>query len=334
MEILEAYCEELGGAVEIYEAQEEYFAQPAGNRHRFKFRCSDDACRAANNPLVVGVNYDKNAEESDKYQQPHFKSHTNHPHIDTCVWVVSDAGKREENPSGEERDKVHHPRPKATNVVDVFEPRHSDTLLGASSADARPPAVVLDDATQKDGGQAGIRTGTTTTSRLEKLIDCWSNMEAEDRRNHRVTINGRTLTYHQLCLRINTISEEENGTRVVYGGARVKAWPEKEPTHYYVNFMDGCDRFPEVADDKSLTISLPIKRLKQSRRGALLADRIEQASKPDHYLKVYAWGDIVARTGSKKGYELELAALDNLVLKVVKKNPAGRKQSPAIDTPD
>ena len=325
MEILEAYCEELGGVVEIYEAQEEYFAQPAANRHRFKFRCSDAACRAAKNPLVVGVNYDKNAEESDKYQQPHFKSHTNHPHIDRCVWVVSDAGKREENPSGNERDDVRHPRPKATNVVDVFEPRHSDTLLGAASADARPPAVVSNDASQEDVGQAGIRSGTTTTSRLEKLIDCWSNMELDARRHHRIAINGRTLTYHQLCIRIITISEEENGSRVVYGGARVRAWPEDKPTHYYMNFIDGCDRFPEVGGEKSLTISLPIKRLKQSRRGALLTDRIEQASQPNHYLKIYAWGDITARSGNKKGYELEVAALDNLVLKVVKKKPAERK---------
>jgi len=325
MEILEAYCEELGRIVEIYEAQEEYFAQPARNRHRFKFHCSDAACRAANNPLVVGVNYDKNAEESDKYQQPHFKSHTNHPHIDACIWVVSDAGKREENPSGDEHD-VRHPRPKATNVVDVFEPRHSDTLLGAAATDARPPAVVSDDSVSDEtGGQAGNRIGISTTSRLEKLIDCWSNMELDARRNHRIAINGRTLAYHQLCLRVGILSEGESGTRVVYGGAHVKAWPENEPTHYYVNFIDGCDRFPEAAGDKSLTISLPIKRLKKSRRGALLTDRIEQASKPDHYLKVYAWGDIVARTGSKKGYELEVAALDNLVLKAVKKNPAGRK---------
>jgi hypothetical protein len=281
----------------------------------------------------VGVNYDKNAEESDKYQQPHFKSHTNHPHIDTCVWVVRDAGKREKSPSGEERN-VRHPRSKATNVVDVFEPRRSDTLLGAASADVRPPAVVSDDAVQEDGGQAGERTGITTTSHLEKLIDCWSNMEPEARRKNHVAIDGRTLTYHQLCLRVGILSEDENGTRVIYGGAHVKAWPEDTPTHYYVNFIDGCDRFSEAAGDKSLSISLPIKRLEKSRRGALLTDRIKQASRPNHYLKVYAWGSIVARAGSKKGYELEVAGLDNLVLKAVKKNSTGRRQSSKTDTPD
>ena len=185
MEIFETYCEDLRRVVEIYEAQEEYFSQPTGNRHRFEFRCSDTACRAEKNPLVVGVNYDKNAEESDKYQQPHFKSHTKHPHIDACIWMVGDAGRHEKDPSRNERD-VRHPRPKATNVVDVFEPRHSDTLLGSAVADICPPAVISGDAVQEDGGQAGGRSGITTTSRLEKLIDCWSQLEPEDRRNHRI----------------------------------------------------------------------------------------------------------------------------------------------------
>lgn len=40
MEILEAYCEELQRVVEIYDAQEKYFAQPLGSRHRFRFLCS------------------------------------------------------------------------------------------------------------------------------------------------------------------------------------------------------------------------------------------------------------------------------------------------------
>lgn len=324
MEILEAYCEDLGRVVEIYEAQEEYFAQPAGNRHRFQFRCSDAACRAEKNPLVVGVNYDKNAEESDKYQQPHFKSHTKHPHIDGCMWMAGDAGRREENPSGDERD-VRHPRPKATNVVDVFEPRHSDTLLATATAVVRPPAVVSDDAVQEDGGQADGRTGITTTSRLEKLIDCWAQMEPEERRSHRITIDGRTLTYHQLCLHVATLSEAENGMRVVYGGARVKAWPADSPSHYFVNFIDDCDRFAEASGESSLTISLPIKRLKQTRRGALLIDRIEQASRPNHYLRVYAWGEIVARVRGK-GYELNLAALDNIVLKAVEKKAADQSK--------
>ncbi|WP_199275917.1 hypothetical protein ACN3VN_11630 [Xylella fastidiosa] len=322
MEILEAYCEDLGRVIEIYAAQEEYFATPVTKRHRFSFRCSDAACRAAKNPLIVAVNYDKNAEESEKYQQPHFKSHINHPHIDGCIWMVGDASRREASLGGDARD-VRSSRPKATNVVDAFEPRLTDTLLTAAATYVRPAAISSDDAVRKDGAQRDAHTARTTTSRLEKVIDCWSQMEPDERRHHHITISKRTLNYQQLCVQVTTLSEAENGTRVVYGGARVKAWPADSPSHYFVNFFDGCNRFAEVSGETSLTISLPLKRLKETRRGALLLDRIEQATHPDHrhdhYLRVYAWGQIVPRD---KGYALHLDALDNLVLKVVKKKGA------------
>ncbi|ETE28960.1 hypothetical protein [Xylella fastidiosa] len=318
MEILEAYCEDLGRVIEIYEAQEEYFAISVTRRHRFSFRCSDAACRAAKNPLIVAVNYDKNAEESEKYQQPHFKSHINHPHIDGCIWMVGNASRREASLGGDARD-VRSSRPKATNVVDVFEPRFTDTLLTAAATHVRPAAISSDDAVRKDGAQRNPHTARTTTSRLEKVIDCWSQMEPDERRHHHITIDKRTLSFQQLCLRVTTISEAENGTRVVYGGAYVDVQPADSPDDYVVKFFDGCDRFAEVSGEKSLTISLPLKRLKQARRGALLLDRIKQAMHRDHYLRVYAWGKIVPKD---KGYALHLDALDNLVLKVVKKKRA------------
>lgn len=324
MEILEAYCEDLGRVIEIYEAQEEYFATSVARRHRFSFRCSDAACRAAKNPLIVAVNYDKNAEESEKYQQPHFKSHINHPHIDGCIWMVGDASRREASLGGDARD-VRSSRPKATNVVDVFEPRLTDTLLTAAATYVRPAAVTSDEAAtssdgmRKDSAHRNGHTARTTTSRLEKVIDCWSQMEPDERRNHPITIDSRTLSYQQLCLRVTTISEAENGTRVVYGGAHVDVQPADSPDDYLVKFFDGCNRFAKVSGETSLTISLPIKRLKQTRRGALLLDRIKQATHRDHYLRVYAWGKIVPRD---KGYALHLDALDNLVLKVVKKKGA------------
>jgi len=319
MEILEAYCEDLGRVVEIYEAQEAYFAQPEGTRKRFRFRCSDPECRATNNPLVVGANYHRDAEESEKFQQPHFKSHDKHPHIGTCIWVLGEVRRREQSrDDGEvaEDPKTRRARSKATNVVDVFEPRHSDPLLSTAPTTVRQSTTVVDDAVRLHEGAPRDRTGTTTTSSLEKLIDCWSQMEPEERCNQHITVGGQTLNYQQLCLRVTQLRESENGSRVVYGGARVKAWPATEPTHYFVDFMDGCDRFADAAGEKSLTISLLIKRLERTRRGALLIHRIEQALRPKHYLQVYAWGDIVER-GRGKGYELKLTALDNLVLKAI-----------------
>lgn len=320
MEILEAYCEDLGRVVEIYEAQEEYFAQPPGSRRRFVFRCSDPACRAMEkSPLIVGVNYDKDVEASEKYQQAHFKSHAKHPHSDACIWMADEAGKGGKD-TGAEGSETRHARAKATNVIDVFEPRGSDILRSAVPVDGRTRTDVLVDGEPQEGGQAGDRTGTTTTSRLEKLVDCWSQMEQEDRSRHRITIDGSTLGYHRLCVHVKALSEGENGARIVYGGAHVKAWPADAPSHYFVNFIDDCAHFAEASGARSVTIALPIDRLKQAKRGALLISRIEQACKPKHYLKVYAWGSLVARTRGK-GYELSLAALDNLVLKVIEKQP-------------
>ena len=330
MEILEAYCEDLGRVVEIYEAQEAYFAQPEGTRKRFRFRCSDPACRATINPLVVGANYHRDAEESEKFQQPHFKSHDKHPHIGTCIWVLGEVRRREQ--SHDDGDVAEDPntrraRSKATNVVDVFEPRQSDALLSTAPATVRQPTTDVDDAALLHEGRPRDRTGTTTTSSLEKLIDCWSQMAPEERRNQHIRVGGQTLNYQQLCLRVTQLRESENGSRVVYGGARVKAWPATAPTHYFVNFMDDCDHFADAAGEKSLTISLSIKRLAQTRRGALLIHRVEQAMRPKHYLQVYAWGEIVER-GRGKGYELKLAALDNLVLKAIE-SKGNRPQSRA-----
>ncbi|MDR2873047.1 MAG: hypothetical protein LBV45_11155 [Xanthomonadaceae bacterium] len=321
MEILEAYCEELHRVIGIYEAQEEYFSQPIGQRSRFTFRCSDAACRATNHPLVVGANYHKNAEDSEKYQQPHFRSHPNHPHIDACMWVTLEVERQKatsDPTSGSAKSK-------ATNAVDIFEPRNADT----SRSSAATTIIDLSKTTSSDAAeQGGIRTvehtGISTTSLLEKLIDCWSNMEHQDRLSHRITINDRTITYYQLCLHINKLTEDKNGARVIYGGARVQKWPANtEARYYYVNFFDGCDRFPDTSGEKSLTISLPIKRLKNSRRGALLINRLEQALQANHYLQVYAWGNVTAHPNGK-GYVLNLAALDNLVLKAIKKKQVGQ----------
>ncbi len=61
------------------------------------------------------------------------------------------------------------------------------------------------------------------------------------------------------------------------------------PSHYFVNFIDDCTHLKEISGSSSLTISLSIKRLIQSRRGPLLLNSIKQALQANHYLQVYAW---------------------------------------------
>lgn len=317
MEILEAYCVELGRVVDIYEAQEEYFALPGPMKRRFEFRCSDLNCRLAHNPLVVGANYHKDAEASEKYRQPYFKSHEKHPHSDQCVWVLTDDRKRTEGSDGERRGED---RAKATNLIDVFEPRRTDSPLrsvSAMSSSAASDSEASDPSAEVRGPTE--RSGISTTSRLEKLVDCWAQIDSEERKSCSVLVAGQALTYQQLCIHVKYLRANESGLRIVYGGARASAWPKEEPTHYFINFIDDLEKFGAEGANRSLTVSLPLERLQRSRRGPLLLERIRQGALPGHYLRVYAWGEVRPRANGN-GYEVKLDALDNLVIKAIAKS--------------
>lgn len=323
MEILEAYCVELGKVVDIYDAQKAYFSMPENNRKRFTFRCSDDICRAEKNPLVSGVNYDKLVEETEKYRQIHFRAPTGNPHLETCVWVCGHA-QRQASSSG--TDGNLHPRvkrSKPTNIIDIFRPKASDSTADVlsgervtiSPVDNEPP-----NAKPSSGSTGRNRDGYTSTSRLERFIDCWAQYEGDELKEHQVVIEGKTLSYRQAVLRPNWITADENGSRIVYGGARAKLWPEDTPKRLYINFMDECEKFDENEGGRSLTIDLPLARIHAYGGGALLMKKIEQAQAPGYYLKVYFWGGISARD-QQSGYVVEIGALDNLVLKAIARQP-------------
>jgi hypothetical protein len=322
VEILEAYCVELGRVVDIYDAQKEFFALPESRRKRFTFRCSDDDCRAEKNPLVSGVNYDKLAEDTEKYRQIHFRAPVGNLHAAACVWVM---GHAERQPSGGEGDVDREPRverAKSTNVIDVFRPKASDSLIETSTGKpaVKPPVDHDPIDIEEPNGSSRVRDGYSSTSRLERFIDCWAQFEGDELKQHEVAIEGRTLSYRQAALRPNWITTEENGSRIVYGGARAKLWPEDKPKRLYINFMDECEKFVEHERGRSLTIDIPLSRINEYRGGALLMKKIEQAQTTDHYLKVYCWGEIKDR-GQRSGYFVEIASLDNLVIKAIARQP-------------
>ncbi|MDO3530813.1 hypothetical protein Q3O93_02645 [Ralstonia pseudosolanacearum] len=321
MEILEAYCFELDRVVDIYDAQDAFFALPESRRKRFKFGCSDGACRAEKNPLVSGVNYDKLSEETEKYRQLHFRAPAGHPHLDTCVWVQGHAQRHSKDCDADINHDARVERAKSTNVIDIFNPRAFDTVIDTPAGN--PSATGLGaghspTSTDTSGGSVHARDGYSTTSRLERFIDCWAQFEGEDLKRHQVVIDGRTLSYRQAVLRPNWITPEEITGRIAYGGARIKFWPDDKPSRIYINFMDECEKLPEHGGGRSLTIDLPLARIRAYRGGALLLRRIEHAQKPGHYLKVYCWGSIRPRD-QRPGYAVEIASLDNLVVKAIDK---------------
>jgi hypothetical protein len=171
--------------------------------------------------------------------------------------------------------------------------------------------------TDTSGGSVHAKDGYSTTSRLERFINCWAQFKSEDLKRHQVVIDGRTFSYRQAVLRSKWVTPKEIRGRIAYGGARIKYWPDDKPSRIYINFMDECEELPKHEGGRSLTIDLPLSRIHAYRGGELLLLRIEQAKKSEHYLKVYCWGSIKPRD-QRPGYVVEIASLDNLVVKVIK----------------
>lgn len=315
MNILEAYCLELGYTLDIYAAQRAYFAQPEGQRQRFHFLCSEDTCRAQN-VIVAGVNYHRLADESNKFRQMHFKAIHTSPHDPSCRWNMATEEPGAPPPS-EEDVRIKIPRAKETDVIDVFSPRTSDQVAktpgGQSGPASRPP---LDDPERNrdDRDQNFNREGQSRTSLLEKFIDCWRNIEGEALKEHYVTILGQRLSYRQAVTQVQWVRPEDSGKRIVYGGARVSLWPNEKPTKVYINFIDHCENVEPYNGSKTLVIDLPLNRIERHHSAGLLLAKIKESCAPKRYVQVFAWGTIEPH--HRSGYQIKLESLDNLVLKV------------------
>jgi hypothetical protein len=318
MQILEAWCEELGRNMDIYTAQRAYFAQPEARRKRFTFRCSDEACRGACNPLVSGVGYHQLAEEGEKFRQIHFRAPPGHPHLATCRWVRDEAERNADTGDG---DGTRRERAKATNVIDVFAPRRAEAA--SRPAGAGTASVADADGDGDDIGDTGqprpARTGQTRTGLLEKFIDCWSQFEGDALKEQYVTIEGQRLSYRQAVTQVRWIAPDTNGRRIVYGGARIALWPAAGPKRVYINFIDECEGLPEHEGSRKLAIDLPLARIDEYPGGGLLTSRLAEGRSGKNYVRVFAWGTIESVDG-KPGYRLMLESLDNLVVKVIAKS--------------
>jgi len=322
VEILEAYCVELDQVLNIYDAQKAYFALLPSKRKRFTFRCSDPDCRAQNDPLVSGINYDKLAEESDKYRQIHFRAPAGNPHAPDCFWVCEDEARHRPPQVDGEAAEPRVERAKKTNVIDIFNPKLTDDSVKppAGPGTGTPPDTSAPREAREPKQKYRAREGYSSTARLERFINCWSQLEGDELKQNEVVIAGRTLSYRQAVSRPEWITPADNGARILQGGAKAMLWPKDAPKRLYLNFMSECDKFPEHEGGRTLTIDLPLSRIEAYNGGTLLLERIKQGQSKGHYVKVYCWGEIKPRD-KREGYFLELVSLDNLVIKAVPTKP-------------
>jgi hypothetical protein len=87
----------------------------------FTFRCPDDRCRIANNPLIAAANYRVDVHQGGRKRMRYFRSDDRHPHIRGCTCEVSAVKRVRPSAPPMSSDPV-----KATDVLDAFVPATND----------------------------------------------------------------------------------------------------------------------------------------------------------------------------------------------------------------
>ena len=129
MHIARAYCVEADRVVDIYKARALFFAHDEPRR-RFRFLCSDYACRATNVVRVIGVNHDKLVEDERAiafFFNPRFRMNPETSRGAECEGVARERILDELdswNAVPEQGGRAHGFRhPKSSDFVDVFQTR-------------------------------------------------------------------------------------------------------------------------------------------------------------------------------------------------------------------
>lgn len=318
MNILQAYCIELGRAVDIYEARDAYFAQ-GEPRGAFTFLCSDEHCRKALQPRITGVNYRKLAEEEDIYRQPHFRENPKMPHLATCMWVDRDRRARTATPPSDSGAVGRAERAKGTDVIDVFDPMDENCEAPtAGTASAGDAAAGATRGGRSHAAAAHTREGITRTRRLERFVDCHRMLAGDvDALKHaKVVLAGQAISYWNAIVSVKRLAQGEDVRRIVNGNASIKRYP----SGIAIRFLSKLDRFPEAGAERTLSIWLDAEQLNGYSGAARLEKLVTAASHPGYRASVYFFGRIQPKQG-RPGYEAHVDSLFNLVVKVLTSRP-------------
>lgn len=299
-EFTHAWCEELRRSVTIDEAYSD--ACQLSPPRVFTFRCPDDRCRAANNPLIVAVNYRVDVHQAGRKRMRYFRSDDSHPHSRGCTCLVSTAKRMGPTVVPMSSDPV-----KATDVVDAFVPATNDGPPPGAGR-SRPAGESVDD----DGAdRAG--DGHTTERRLARVASAYKRLrEAEALRDYQLVIAGETYSYYSGVLTPRMLRPYEVLHRIVRGNAKLERKGTEPDSAWVLDFYDQLDNFAENQDSRSLSIDLDDARLKASARGIRVAAELEQLHGDHTYVEAFFFGDV--REHGDGGYAVILNSLFNLVI--------------------
>ena len=329
MHIARAYCVEAEKVVDIYQARALFFAQDKP-RGRFRFLCSDDACRGANATRVTGVNYDKLVEDERErvILKPHFRMNPETPHHPGCEWFARDrlvqALDSLDGIPLKQREERCFRRLRSSDLVDVFLPAQT---AGTTMA---PTATGLPSGRGNTGEATGVECGNTRnptclsnltrSNFLETVVSAYELLEPEERRGAMLRIGrGARLPYSKVFCRIeHYFSAREN--RIFHGGVRVKP----HGPNFAVQFFDRLVRADGAGKGNPLVVSLYLKRdaLLKHWNGRFLLAQLTEASKPAHYAHCYFYGRVVDHPKWGNRVVVEVDPLEHLAFTVRKRTSA------------
>lgn len=326
MHIERAYCVELGRVTDIYEARDHFFSQTPPRR-RFRFLCSDEACREANSTKVTGVNYDKLVEESDQYVKPHFRENTEH--IPECEWVeleiaiieLEEEGGDDPGAVGVARQSRRGRNAKSSDVIDIFAPE-SGGADPVCVVGARPVAVfsggsrdIIKGASYKririEALKKYLRDNPNRTGFLENVVDSYLALEPDERKSASLKIGRSRRRSYRECFRpIRFYAPGRDEDFIYYGGVRAKSYGP----NYSLTFFDKA-----VFEGSERLVSLYIKKEKLDvyRHRAYLREFLERlVDGSARYATCYFYGHIQPGAKNNAFLDVELDHFDNLVLRL------------------
>ena len=323
MNIELAYCEEFGKVVDIFEAQALYFESPRNQRRRFNFLCSEVSCRQ-NDVKVSGVNYDKLAEDTDKFVKPYFRSIKEHPHSLDCVWLIFETARKEIKQEGHvENVTGGHRSPKASDYVDVFTPKQSESELFIDEV-----KEVIDDLKKVGESRQKIeyikqrfRRSKTKSTLLLNVVNCFLSMNEQMKRQSKLALgNGGTpRDYQDIFLHLSNFSFHNSQEYIVYGGATVSKTVKNDDqtTGYRIKFYDRIVQQNSLQEQKeySSQLYLSISRISGYKKGAHLKAMLDEVSNSkSEYVQVFFYGSLNLSQKYENVSEVQISHLDNLVL--------------------
>lgn len=308
-----AYCEELDANITAYKIRRHFFGQE-DTTVRYNFFCPDPDC----NIEMTGVNIYQNGRLKHK---PHFRTKKGVKHTSTCSIIKeleNDGSKNAENNGPRHGAKLS----KFINEFILSRPKKESNNKGP--IDNEDDDFDIEPRTKRHQTPSSFHAGhkPIKTSYLENVVDCFEDMNAEERKKYMINLNGVKRSYHSTFKDIKYIRDGENF--IFYGEIQpIKAYGE----NFSIKFKNKTKRNEEESPlmlsmyiTKEVINNYRLKRLFQESMKELVAldeKTIKENPPICYFVAAYpTLKTIPSKEGSSFDVlEVNITNLDHLVIK-------------------